>query len=141
MCRPYSRRAFGPFWAVESLELVTDKDTGVYHTWLCFAFNAALFVVTLALLPGVDFSKINADDDDGEMGEDFDGQGSDYRVSETTPILQNTPSTRKEKYSTPRTGRTPKLGERRNSLRPALVAQINQEFPSSDNLAFYTPGK
>jgi len=138
-------RAFGPFWAVESLDLVVDSKTGEYHTWLCFAFNGALFVVSLFLVSSVELSPTHGggDKEDGASEEEGWNENGSQEQNETTPILANTrkknPNSSTKNYHTPSTSKT--LSERRNSFRPALVAQMNQEFPSSEALTFYTPAK
>ena len=116
-------RALGPFWAIKSLQLAADEQ-GKYHTWLEFMTSSAFFVLSLALVlptfgtlvPFEDFYNL-------EAGED--GRGDEEEAMVKTNAKVATP---KKKFQ------SPKVGERRNSFRPAVAAQIQGEFNSKDNL-------
>ncbi|GMH99384.1 hypothetical protein TrST_g8949 [Triparma strigata] len=115
-------RALGPFWAILSLKLAADEDTGMYHTWLEFGTSSFLFVASLllviptfnTLVPFEDFYFFVDSDDLDVEGQGVSGAGTAKSPKHTmTPI---------------------KVGERRNSLRPSTVAQIQGEFDSAQNL-------
>ena len=153
-------RALGPFWAIESLQLVADSD-GKYRTYVEFLTMVAFFVAGLVLLiPSLShiqaYEKFHEFDASLqatpklEKEEESEGKKG-AKASERTPLLnsqaggdaegsyQSPVLASKSNPTTPNTaGRFDKkklrVGERRNSLRPSLVCQIQGEFASKDNL-------
>ena len=116
-------RALGPFWAILSLQLASGEG-GRYHTYLEFMTSSALFCLSLlvvlvsykTLIPFEEYFGV-----DGEGGVDGETKG-----------LLRTPESRTQ--SPHAVSSSKRLNTRRSSFRPAMVSQIQGEFPSSNGL-------
>ena len=154
-------RALGPFWAIKSLQVSpSDPDPnprnalrelpdrrllyacnthsltlaslvqlavderGHYHTYIEFQTASAMFVLGLVLTAVYYKTLVPFEEYHGIAVEGGEATEEDVEksFSEASPLIEG--------------GKTPTklLKERRNSIRPALVAQIQGEFPSSNDL-------
>jgi ceroid-lipofuscinosis MFS transporter 7 len=137
-------RALGPFWAIKSLQIAED-ERGHYHTWLEFETASAMFLVGLAfvictyksLVPFEDYHGLTGGDTDGvDIENDKGAGGKGAGPTEASPLLatNKSPGDRPGRSNSSEVTPGKRLVERRSSFRPALVAQIQGEFPSSTDL-------
>jgi hypothetical protein len=116
-------RALGPFWAILSLQLASGEG-GRYHTWLEFMTSSTLFCLSLIVVV-VSYKTLVP------FEEYFGVEGGGGEGRETQSLLRTPEEIRKRPDAVSSSKR---LSTRRSSFRPAIVSQLQGEFPSDSNL-------